>query len=89
MHLKLQNFNMCNASTLYIQSANQIWDVYIASSAPKIWPEPKNVEISHVTMTTPNWGIVRHHKANTSRGQQNLEVCGFSRSKDISGRAKF
>jgi len=34
----------------------------------------KNVEIGYVTMTTPNWGIVRHHKANTSRGQQNLEV---------------
>jgi len=37
------------------------------------WAE-KNVEIGHVTMTTPNCGIVRHRKANTSRGQQNLEV---------------
>jgi len=24
MHPMLQNFNMCNASTLYVQSANQI-----------------------------------------------------------------
>jgi len=30
---------------------------------------PKNVEIGHVTLTTPTWGIISRHKANTSRGQ--------------------
>jgi len=34
----------------------------------------KNVEMGHVTMTTPNWGIVRHHQANTSCGQQEYEI---------------
>ena len=27
-----------------------------------------------VTLTTPTWGIVRHHKANTSRGQLVYEI---------------
>jgi len=30
---------------------------------------PQNVEMSYVTLATPTWGIVRHHKSNTSRGQ--------------------
>jgi len=35
---------------------------------------PKNVEIGHVTLTTPTWGIIRHHKANTSRSQLVYEI---------------
>jgi len=30
---------------------------------------PQNVEMDHMTLTKPTWGIVRDHKANTSRGQ--------------------
>jgi len=33
----------------------------LASFAPEIWPGPQNVEMSHVTLTTPTCGIVRHH----------------------------
>jgi len=52
----LQNFNMCNGSrpTLYVQSTNQIWKC-LASFA-LIWPGPQNVEMGHVTLTTPTWG---------------------------------
>ena len=35
---------------------------------------PQEVEIGHVTLTTPTWGIVRHHKAKTSRGQQVYKI---------------
>jgi len=30
-----------------------------------------NVEMSHITLTTPTWGTVSHHKANNSHGQLN------------------
>jgi len=30
---------------------------------------PQNVEMGHVTLTTPAWGAVSHQKANTLRGQ--------------------
>jgi len=30
---------------------------------------PKNVKVGHVTLTTPTWGTISHHMANTSRGQ--------------------
>jgi len=36
-------------------------------AAPEIWPAPKNVKMSHVTLTTVV--AVSHQKANTSRGQ--------------------
>ena len=36
----------------------------LASSAPKRWPGPQNVEMGHMTLTTPTWGIVSHYKAN-------------------------
>ena len=29
----------------------------------------KNLEMGHVIQTTPIWGTVGHHKANTSQGQ--------------------
>jgi len=35
---------------------------------------PQEVEMGHVTLTTPTWGIVRHHKAKTSRGQQVYKI---------------
>jgi len=69
----MQNVYTCNASTLYIQSANQKLKC-LALSAPKIWPGPQNVEMSHETLTTPNWGIVKHHKTNTSCGQVAYEI---------------
>ena len=37
-----------------------------ASSAPNIWPGSQNVEMGHVTLTTPTWGIVSHQKGNTA-----------------------
>jgi len=43
-------------------------------SAPKIWSGPQNVEMSHVTLTTPAWGIVRHHKTDTSCGEVVYEI---------------
>jgi len=33
-----------------------------------------NVEMGHVTLTTPTWGIVRHHKTNTLRGKLVYEI---------------
>jgi len=65
----------------------------LASSAPQIWPGPQNVEIGHVTLTTPTWRIVSHHKGNTFCGQlvvyTKFEVSNFSRSRNISGGVKF
>jgi len=29
----------------------------------------QNIEMSHVTLTTPTWGTVSHEKANTLRGE--------------------
>jgi len=68
----VQNFNVFNASTLYVQSANQIWNV-------QLYPlqiyglGQKNVEMGHMTTTPSTWGIVKRHKADTSRGQQVYE----------------
>jgi len=46
-----------------------------------------NVEITHVTLTTPTQGTASHHEANTSH-MANLytkfEISSFSRSGDIS-----
>ena len=49
----------------------------MSTSAPKIRPEPQNVEMAHVTLTMPTWGIVVHHEANTSGGQL---VCRYDLS---------
>ena len=38
-----------------------------------VWSGPQNVEMIHMTLTTPNWGIVRHHKTNTSRGPSSMQ----------------
>jgi len=46
----------------------------LASSAPKTWPGTQDVEMSHVTLITLTWGIVRHHKTNTSCGQVVYEI---------------
>jgi len=32
------------------------------------------VEMGHMNLTTPTWGLVRHHKTNTSRGQLVYEI---------------
>jgi len=34
----------------------------------------QNLEIIHVTLTTPNQGTVSHHKANTSYGQPTYKI---------------
>ena len=34
----------------------------------------QNVEMGHVTLTTPTWEIVTHYKAKTSRGQLVYEI---------------
>ena len=47
----LQNFNMCNAR-YSLRSICKPNLKCLASSTPKIWPGPRNVEMSHVTMTT-------------------------------------
>jgi len=45
----------------FIRSKDMVWD-------------PQDMEIGHMTLTTPTWGIVSRHKANTLRGQL---VCGI------------
>jgi len=37
----------------------------------------KNAEMGHVTLATPTWGVVSHHKANTSRGQLVQKICSL------------
>ena len=46
-----------------------------------------NVDMGHVTLTTPTWGTVSHEKANTSRGRlvYKIEVSSCSRCRDILG----
>ena len=41
----------------------------LASTTKKIWLGPENLEIGHVTLTTPTWETVGHHKPNTQHGQ--------------------
>ena len=41
----------------------------LASFAPKIWPRRQDVEMCHITLTTPIWGTVSHDKTSTSHGQ--------------------
>ena len=74
MHPMLQNFNMCNASTLYIQSlhSNQIWmSSFIRSRdiawAPKCRNESRDSDHAHL-------GDSQHDKANTSHGQVVYEI---------------
>ena len=55
----------------------------LASSTPKIWPGTQNVEICHMTLITPTWGIVRLHKANTTRGQV-VVLAGFLYASPVS-----
>jgi len=63
----------------------------LASSTPKIWPGPQDVEMGQVTLTSPTWGIVSHHKANIHAANSciKFEVSSFSRSRDSSGGIKF
>ena len=69
----LQNFNMCNASTLCVQSANLIWNVYsfIRSKdmawAPNCRNESRDPDHAHL-------GTVSYQKANTSRGEHVYEI---------------
>jgi len=72
MHRILQNFNMCNASTLYVQSATKFeMGIFIRSRdmawAPKCRNESHDPDHAHL-------GDTQHDKANTSRGQVVYEI---------------
>ena len=41
---------------------------------PKDMAWAPKLEMSHVTLTTPTWRIVRHHKTSTSRDQVVYEI---------------
>jgi len=42
--------------------------LFIFNLQTNIWPWPPNVEMGHMALTTPTWGTVSHHKANTHVG---------------------
>ena len=66
---------MCNDSILYsLRSMCEPNLKCLVSSASKIWHGTLNVELGHVTLTTPTWGTVSHSKTNTSRGQLVYEI---------------
>jgi len=53
----------------------------------------QNVEMGHVTLTTPTWEISSHHKANTSRGHatslRNLKSLTLAIPEIFQGVQKF
>ena len=65
----------------------------LASSAPKIWPGPQNVEMGHVTLTTPTWGqlgiVIRRLILHVANSCTEFEVSSCSRCSDISVGVKF
>jgi len=72
MHPILQNFNRCNAIHFTFNLQTKLEMSSFIRSKDIAWP--KNLEMAHVTLTTSTRGIVRHHKANTSRGQTVYEI---------------
>jgi len=73
----LQNFNMWFVQCQYsfVQSANQIWNVYLHplqryGLGPKCRNEPRDPDHAHLADS-------QHDKANTSRGQVVYEISGL------------
>jgi len=58
----------------------------LASSAPKIWLGPHNVEMVHVTLTTPTWGqlVTRRLIRHVINSCTKFEISSFSPCRDIS-----
>jgi len=64
----------------------------LASSAPKIWSGPQDVEMGHVTLTTPTWGeiiVITRLILHVANLRTKFEVSSCSRCRDISGSEKF
>jgi len=70
----LQIFNTCIAGRPLLLTLNLQTKLKCLASAPKIRSGPQDVKIGHVTLTTPTLGIIRHHKANTTRGKLLYEI---------------